>query len=508
MDNLEFLLHGFQVALTWHNILFMFVGVLLGIVVGVLPGLGGPNGVAILLPLTFGMDPTTAIILLTAIYWGALFGGAITAVLFNIPGEPWSVATTFDGYPMAQQGRAGEALAAAFSASFIGAISGVILITFLAPLVAKFALRFGPAEFFAVFLLTFCSFIGMGKEDKAKIVVSLAAGFVLAAAGIDTISGDMRMTFEIPELMQGFDFLVLVIGMFGISEILVTLEEGLEFKGKRARINLAVVLQVWRQIPRYLKTLVRSSITGMWMGVTPGGAVAASFMGYGLAKRFAKDGDSFGKGNVEGVLAPEAAAHAAGTSALLPMLALGIPGSATAAVLLGGLMIWGLQPGPLLFVEQKDFVWGLIASMYLGNIAGLLVVLATVPLFAAIMRVPFALIAPIILMICAIGAFTVANSRFDIWLMLIFGLVGYALKKLDYPLAPMVLALVLGDRAEDAFRQALIGSAGDLSVFFDNPLVSSLMVLSLTLLLWGPISNGFARMFRRSAVTAKAEPSP
>jgi putative tricarboxylic transport membrane protein len=505
MENFQLLFHGFEVALTWHNILFMFLGVLLGIVVGVLPGLGGPNGVAILLPLTFGMNPTTAIIMLTAIYWGALFGGAITAVLFNIPGEPWSVATTFDGYPMAQQGRAGEALAAAFTASFIGAISGVILITFLAPLVARFALRFGPAEFFAVFLLTFCSFVGMGKENKAKIVVSLAGGFVLAAVGIDTISGDMRMTFGVSELMNGFDFLVLVIGMFGISEILMTLEEGLEFKGKHARIDLAVVFNVWRQVPRHLKTLFRSCITGMWMGVTPGGAVAASFMGYGLAKRFSKDSDSFGKGNIEGVLAPESAAHAAGTSALLPMLALGIPGSATAAVLLGGLMIWGLQPGPLLFVEQKDFVWGLIASMYLGNVAGLLVVLSTVPLFAAIMRVPFALIAPVILMVCAIGAFTVANSNFDIWLMLIFGIVGYVMKKLDYPLAPMVLALVLGDRAEDAFRQALIGSAGDLSVFFDNPLVATLMALSFALLLWGPISNGVSQIFRRSAVAAKAE---
>src|SRR3569623_2151666 len=479
MENFQLLFHGFEVALTWHNILFMFLGVLLGIVVGVLPGLGGPNGVAILLPLTFGMNPTTAIIMLTAIYWGALFGGAITAVLFNIPGEPWSVATTFDGYPMAQQGRAGEALAAAFTASFIGAISGVILITFLAPLVAKFALRFGPAEFFAVFLLTFCSFVGMGKENKAKIVVSLAGGFVLAAVGIDTISGDMRMTFGVSELMNGFDFLVLVIGMFGISEILMTLEEGLEFKGKRARIDLAVVFNVWRQVPRHIKTLVRSCITGMWMGVTPGGAVAASFMGYGLAKRFSKHGDSYGKGNIEGVLAPESAAHAAGTSALLPMLALGIPGSATAAVLLGGLMIWCLQPGPLLFVEQKDFVWGLIASMYLGNLVGLILVLTCVPLFAAILRIPFSIIAPVILVICAIGAYTVHNNTFDVIMMLVFGVVGYFFKKCNYPLAPLVLAIVLGDKAEEAFRQSLLLSNGHVNVFWSSSLVTTIMALGL-----------------------------
>ncbi|MFG1396299.1 tripartite tricarboxylate transporter permease [Roseixanthobacter pseudopolyaromaticivorans] len=499
MADLSSLFAGFELALSWHNILFMGVGVLLGIVVGVLPGLGGPNGVAILLPLTFGMNPTSAIILLSSIYWGALFGGAITSILFNIPGESWSVATTFDGYPMAVQGRAGEALTAAFTASFFGALSGVILITFVAPLVAQFALRFGPAEFFAVFLLTFCSFVGMGKEHKAKIVAALCLGFLLAACGVDTVSGDIRLTFGVTALMHGFDFLVVVIGLFGVGEILLTVEEGLQFKGKRADIDLKVVLRTWAGLPRYWGTLVRSAIVGMWMGVTPGGAVAASFMGYGLAKRFSKRGDHFGKGEIEGVLGPETAAHAAGTSALLPMLALGIPGSATAAVLLGGLLIWGLQPGPLLFVEHKEFVWGLIASMYLGNVAGLIIVLATVPLFAAIMRVPFSLVAPIILIICAIGAYTISNSIFDVWLMLAFGVVGYVFKKLDYPMAPLVLALVLGDRTEEAARQALIGSEGDLNVFFANGLVTSLILLAFALLLWGPVSDLLSRLRRKMA---------
>lgn len=504
MENLQSLMAGFELALSWHNVLFMVVGVLLGIVVGVLPGLGGPNGVAILLPLTFGMDPTSAIILLSSIYWGALFGGAITSILFNIPGEAWSVATTFDGYPLAQQGRAGEALTAAFTASFIGAISGVMLITFVAPLVAQFALRFGPAEFFAVFFLTFCSFIGMGRDNRAKIAAALCIGFLLACVGLDSISGDMRMTFGSTELMRGFDFLVVVIGLFGVSEILLTVEEGLEFKGKKARIDLLVVLRTWASLPRYWVTLVRSCVVGMWMGVTPGGAIAASFMGYGLARRFSRRGDNFGKGEVEGVLAPETAAHAAGTSALLPMLALGIPGSATAAVLLGGLMIWGLQPGPLLFTEQKEFVWGLIASMYLGNVAGLIIVLATVPVFAAIMRIPFAVVAPIILIVCAIGAYTISNSVFDIWLMLGFGVIGYVFKKLEYPLAPMVLALVLGDRAEEAFRQAILGSGGSLGVFFSNGLVSSLVVIALVLLLWGPLSDLLAKFRHSPAGTSHA----
>ncbi|EZP56668.1 tripartite tricarboxylate transporter permease [Delftia sp. RIT313] len=484
MEELQYLAHGFAAVTTWQNTGLMLTGILLGIVVGVLPGLGGPNGVAILLPLTFGMSPTSAIILLSCIYWGALFGGAITSVLFNIPGEAWSVATTFDGYPMAQQGHAGAALTTAFTGSFIGAISGVMLITFLAPVVASFALQFGPPEFFAVFFLTFCSFIGMGKEPKAKIVAAMAVGLLLAAVGMDTISGDLRMTFGSTELLRGFDFLVVVIGLFGISEILMTIEEGLAFKGKKASIDLKVVFRTWAQLPRYWLTMLRSALVGCWMGVTPGGAVAASFMGYGLAKKFSRDPDSFGKGNPEGVLAPETAAHAAGTSALLPMLALGIPGSATAAVLLGGLMIWGLQPGPLLFTEQKDFVWGLIASMYLGNIAGLIIVMATVPLFAAILRVPFSIVAPMILMVCAIGAFTVHGNATDIWLMLVFGVVGYVFKKLDYPLAPMVLAIVLGDRMEDAFRQSMLSSQGELGIFWHNGLSGTITTLALLMLVW------------------------
>lgn len=502
MDELQYLAHGFAAVTTWQNTGLMLTGILLGIVVGVLPGLGGPNGVAILLPLTFGMSPTSAIILLSCIYWGALFGGAITSVLFNIPGEAWSVATTFDGYPMAQQGHAGAALTTAFTGSFIGAISGVMLITFLAPVVASFALQFGPPEFFAVFFLTFCSFIGMGKEPKAKIVAAMAVGLLLAAVGMDTISGDLRMTFGSTELLRGFDFLVVVIGLFGISEILMTIEEGLAFKGKKASIDLKVVFRTWAQLPRYWLTMLRSALVGCWMGVMPGGAVAASFMGYGLAKKFSRDPDSFGKGNPEGVLAPETAAHAAGTSALLPMLALGIPGSATAAVLLGGLMIWGLQPGPLLFTEQKDFVWGLIASMYLGNIAGLVIVMATVPLFAAILRVPFSIVAPMILMVCAIGAFTVHGNATDIWLMLVFGVVGYVFKKLDYPLAPMVLAIVLGDRMEDAFRQSMLSSQGELGIFWHNGLSGTITTLALLMLVWPLLGKLRAMAFGARAVAA------
>ncbi len=458
MDELGLLMQGFSVALQPENMLLMMVGIILGVLIGVLPGLGGANGIAILLPLTFAMSPVSAVIMLSCIYWGALFGGAITSILFNIPGEPWSVATTFDGYPMAQQGRAGEALTAAFTSSFVGAFVAVVMITFVAPIVAGFALQFGPPEFFAVMFLSFAAFVG------------------------------------------GFDFLVAVIGLFGISEILSSIEDGLRFKGHKAKIDMKVVLRTWKELPKHWVIAMRSALVGCWMGITPAGATPASFMSYGIARRMSKHGKDFGKGRIEGVVAPETAAHAAGTSALLPMLTLGVPGSPTAAVLLGGLIMWGLQPGPMLFVEQKDFVWGLIASMYLGNIAGLIIVLVAVPWFAAILRVPFSIIAALILVVCAIGAYTVNNAEFDVILMLIFGVIGYVLKKLDYPLAPLVLALVLGDRTEEAFRQSLLVSEGDLTVFFHGWLSGSIMTAGIVLVAWPLIAAIWPR--RRTQVAA------
>jgi putative tricarboxylic transport membrane protein len=500
MEEIANLFHGFAVVVQPFNIMVMIAGILLGVIIGVLPGLGGANGVAILLPLTFSMSPTSAIIMLSCIYWGALFGGAITSVLFNIPGEPWSVATTFDGHPMAQKGQAGEALTAAFTSSFVGALFAVIMITLVAPLVAAFALRFGPAEKFGVYFLAFCSFVGMSKEPPFKTVAAMMIGFALASVGLDEMTGQLRLTFGTETLLTGFDFLIAVIGLFGIGEILLTMEEGLSFKGRSATINTRVVFQTWKELPRYWATSLRSCVIGCWMGVTPAGATPASFMSYGIAKRMSKRGNKFGTGEIEGVVAPETAAHAAGTAALLPMLSLGVPGSPTAAVLLGGLLIWGLQPGPMLFVENKEFVWGLIASMYLGNIVGLLIVLTCVPMLAAILRIPFSIIAPVILVFCAIGAYSVHNSTFDVMLMMIFGVVGYVLKKCNYPLAPLVLAIVLGDKAEESFRQSLLASQGSLSIFWSNGLVGSIMALGLIALFWPLISSGFARLRPKAAL--------
>ena len=498
---LENIFLGFEQALAHQNLLYAAIGITLGTIIGVLPGLGGANGVAILLPLTLRMPPTSAIILLTSIYWGALFGGAITSVLFNIPGEPWSVATTFDGYPLARQGKSGQALTAAFTSSFIGALFATVLITFFAPLLADVALRFGPPEIFAIQLLTFSAFVGLGGGNPLKTVVSIMIGFILATVGLDIVTGQLRMTFGVTSLMQGFDFIIAVIGLFGIGEIMLSVEEGLSFKGVSSKMNLFVVLETWKILPRYWRTFMRSCLIGFWMGFKPGGATPASFMSYSFAKRFSKNPEEFGKGALEGVVAPETAAHAAGVAAMLPMITLGIPGSPTAAVMLGGLIIWGLQPGPLLFTEKPEFVWGLIASMYTGNILGVLMVLAFVPFFAAILRIPFAILTPLIVVLCAIGSYAVHNAMIDVWYMLLFGVVGYVFKKLDYPLAPLVLALVLGDMAENALRQSLIMSQGSLAIFLNRPIAGVITAVALLFFMMPIITPWWRRLRGLPAAT-------
>lgn len=499
MGNFGQLMDGFAVALTLHHVMIMVIGVLLGLIVGVLPGLGAPNGVSLLLPLTFTMDPISAIILLTSMYWGALFGGSTTSILFNIPGEPSSVATTFDGHPMAKQGEAVRALTLAFGSAGFGAMVGVIVITLLSSWVANFALRFGSPEYFAVYFMAFASFIGMAGGSPFKTLVCIMLGLAVGTVGMDTISGEGRLTFGITQLTNGISFLIVVIGLFGIGELLLTIDEGYKFDGVKAKLSLPVILRTLAELPRYWVTLLRSALVGCWMGITPGGPTAASFMSYALGRRFSKRGKYFGKGEPEGIVAPETADHSAGSCALLPMLALGVPGSATAAVMMGGLMIWGLSPGPMLFTSRPDFVWGLIASMYMGNVIAVVLVLATVPIFAWILRAPFTVVGPLIAIVCLIGAYTVSNHMFDVWVALAFGVAGYVFKKLDYPLAPFVLAVVLGDKAEDAFRQSMLSSGGSLTVFFENPLVASMMGIGILLLSLPLLSALFNGLFRRGA---------
>jgi len=486
MDILTNLAFGLKVAGEPYNLMVAVAGLVLGVIVGVLPGLGGANGCAILIPVTFVMPPVAAVILLASLYWGALYGGCICSILFNIPGEPWAVATTFDGYPMAKKGQAGRALSAAFFAHFCGAILGTICLTFFSPLLAAFALRFGPPEVFGVMLLTFSAFVGLVGKSPVKTLVATAFGFIMAAVGIDIVSGELRMTFGLTPLMGGFNFIVAVIGLFGIGEILLTVEEGLKFEGVKVRMRWSDITSTLTDMKRYWKTLVLGSFVGVWMGFKPGGATPASFMAYGFAKEAMNEEEraQFGQGHVAGIFAPESAAHAAGTSAMIPMITLGIPGSPTAAVILGGLMIWGLQPGPMLFVDKPEFVWGLIASTWYGNIIGLFIVLAFAPAFAAVLRTPFPILMPLLIFICAIGAYAVNNRMIDIWYMMIFGVIGWAFKKLDYNMAPMLLALVLGDMAESAMRQSLIMSQGSLLIFLHPPITLPLVMAAAVIGSW------------------------
>jgi putative tricarboxylic transport membrane protein len=487
---------GLQVSVEPFNLLVALIGIVLGVIVGVLPGLGGANGCAILIPVTFVMPPVAAVILLSCIYWGSLYGGCICSILFNIPGEPWAVASTFDGYPMAKKGRAGLALSAAFFAHFVGAVFGTILLTFFAPIVAQFALMFGPPETFGVMLLTFSAFVGLVGKSPLKTLTATAIGFILASVGIDIVSGELRLTFGLVPLMGGFNFIVAVIGLFGLGEIFLTVEEGLKLEGVKVRMRWSDITDSLKGMKRYVKETVLGAIVGVWMGFKPGGATPASFMAYGFAKAGAKADEvgEYGKGHIAGIFAPEAAAHGAGTSAMLPMITLGIPGSPTAAVILGGLMIWGLQPGPMLFKDNPTFVWGLIGSTWIGNIVGLFVVLAFAPLFATVLRTPFAILMPLLIFICAIGAYAVNNRMIDIWYMLIFGIIGWAFKKLDYNMAPMLLALVLGDMAESAMRQSLIMSQGSLWIFVQPPIALPLVLAAGIIGFWPAISSLKARL--------------
>jgi putative tricarboxylic transport membrane protein len=494
LNNFNNLMMGLSVAMQPYNLMIAVIGLILGIIVGVLPGLGGANGCAILIPITFAMPPTAAVILLACVYWGALYGGSICSILFNIPGEPWAVAVTFDGYPMAKSGRAGKALVLSSLSHGVGAVFGVILLTFFAPIIAEFALKFGPPETAAVMILTFSAMTRLGGKSALKSLVAIFLGFILAAVGMDIVSGKLRMTYGTVPLMGGFSFIVAVIGLFGIGEMFLTVEEGLKMEGIKARVRLKDVWDALREMVRYRKILMMGSLIGCWLGVQPGGATPASFMAYGFAKSSAADKDQYGKGASSGIIAPEAAGHGAGTSATLPMITLGIPGSPTMAVIMGGLMIWGLQPGPMLFKEHADFVWGLIGSIWVANFLGLFLVLAFVPLFAAILRIKFSILMPVIIYVCAIGAYAVNNRMIDIYYMIIFGIVGFLFKKLDYPIAPMVLALVLGNMAETAVRQALIMGRGNPIIFFRPPIALPLVILALFLFFLPTLSKWKQRL--------------
>ncbi len=480
---------GLVDALQPVNLMMIVLGCAIGLLVGAMPGLGSVNGVAILLPITFLVPPTAAIIFLAAIYYGAMYGGAISSITLGIPGASTAVATVFDGRPLAQSGQAGKALAAAAVASFIGGTISVVLFTLFAPPLAAFALKFGPPEEFALMVLAFATFIGLGGDDIPKTIFSILIGLVLATVGLDIISGQPRLIFgDLPGFLHGVNFLVLAIGIYGIGEMLWTLEttKG-EVMVHRVKMSFRALLENLKDIRLYIKTTALGSLLGYFVGTLPAaGATPASLMSYGLAKTFSNDPDSFGKGNVSGVAAPEAANNAASTGSMLPMITLGIPGSPTTAILLGGMIIWGLRPGPLLFSEHPDFVWGLIGSLYIANLVTVLINLAFIPLFVKVLTLPFTILAPIIYILCIVGGYAPTQTMHDVWLMFLFGVVGYLLRKLNYPVAPAVLAIVLGPLAERSLRQSLLASQGDMLTFIERP-ISGLCILCAVALMSYPV---------------------
>lgn len=451
---------------------------------GVLPGLGPPATIAMLLPLTFKMDPTTAIIMMAGIYYGAKYGGSTTSILLNVPGESASVVTCLDGYQLARQGRAGPALGIAAISSFVAGTIGVVGLMLVAPPVAKFALRFGPPEYFGLMVLGLTMVVFLTGTSVIKGILSALIGLWLAGVGTDVFTAESRFTFGMMELLDGIDFIVVSIGLFAIGEVLVNMESqaGTQiFKVPRGLRNLLPSLQDLKD-SRF--AFLNGSLVGFFIGVLPGaGSTIASFLSYGLEKAFSRRPEKFGTGVIEGVAAPEGANNSETGGALVPLLTLGIPGSGTTAILLAALHLWGFRPGPLLIQENPSLFWGLVASMYIGNLMLLILNLPLVPLFAQILKVPYYVLSPAIFGISIIGVYSVSNSLFDVWMLGVFGLLGYLMRKFNFAAAPLVLGMVLGKRLELALRQSLMMSQGHLSILVTRPLSAGMLVLAGVLLL-------------------------
>src|SRR5688500_9068340 len=480
MDLFSNLALGFSIAFTPFNLLMAVAGVFLGTLIGALPGVGPVSGVALLLPLTFGMPPTSGIIMLAALYAGSMYGGTITSVLINTPGESASVVTCIDGYQMALQGRAGPALGIATIASFIAGTVGVVFLMGFSPLLARWALSFGPPETFALMLLGLTTATGLTGDNAVKGYISMVAGLMLSMVGFDIISGDARYTGGINEMLDGIDFVPVAIGLFGMGEVLAGAERAGGASVLSGRYGLRDVLPTAADWVRSRWAIARGTVLGFVIGVLPGaGPTIASFLAYTVEKKMSAHPEEFGRGAIEGVAAPEAANNAASAGAMVPMLTLGIPGSATTAVMLGGLMMWGIRPGPLLFEKNPDFVWGLIASLYIANVMLLILNIGFIPTFVRALRIPYSVLMALIVVFCITGAYSQNNKVWDVGQMLVFGVVGYAMKKLDYSPAALTLALVLGPLAERSLRQALIISDVGVLILFQRPIAAVLTTLAL-----------------------------
>jgi putative tricarboxylic transport membrane protein len=480
MDILNNLWMGFSISLTPINILYCLSGAFVGQLVGVLPGIGAPTAVALLLPLTFSMNPTSAIIMFAGIYYGVAYGGTITSVLINVPGESSTVMTCVDGYQMALKGRAGAALSVAAIGSWIAGTISVALLMTMAPALANFALRFGPPEYFGLALMSFGLLTVFGGEQPLKTIISTLVGLFIATVGLDIVSGVPRFAFGVPQLLGGIDFIVIICGIFGLAEVFNSIEQPEEGDLVRQKIRLRDTFLTRTEWLASRWAIIRGGIIGFFVGMIPaGGITTASFLAYLAERRISKHPERFGQGAIEGVAAPEAANNSASISGFAPLLALGIPGSPTTAVMLAGFMMWGIRPGPLLFQNNADLVWGLISSKFIGNLILVLMNIFLIPIFVMVLRVPYTILMNFIVIFAAVGAFTVNNALFDVWVMLAFGVLGYIMKKLDYPIVPLVLAMVLGRLAENSLRQSLMLSDGHLAIFFTRPIALLFMIAAI-----------------------------
>ncbi len=485
MDLFRDLLFGFSVATLPMNLLFCFIGVLIGTLIGVLPGIGPPAALSLLLPVTFHVPPVSAIILLAGIMYGAMYGGSTTSILVNIPGEAASVVTCLDGYQMARQGRAGAALGMSAFGSFIAGTVSIFLLIFLAPTLAKFALRFGPPEYFSLMILGLSILVYLARGSIINALIMVCFGLMLGTVGLDNMTGAARFTYKITSLMDGLGLVQIVIGLFGVSEVFLNVERA--FRQEVLKTKIKGLLPNREDWKRSIGPIGRGTIIGFFLGVIPGmSVVIPTFLSYTLEKRLSKHPEKFGTGMIEGVAGPESANNAASSGTLVPMLSLGIPTGAATALLLGALMIHGLRPGPLLITESPEVFWGVVASLYVGNVMLLVLNLPLIPLWVKILKIPYHYLFPLILLFCIIGSYTTNNNQFDIIIMTVFGVIGYVMKKLDYEAAPLVLALVLGPIMENAVRRSLVISDGDVTVFFTRP-ISAFFLIAGLLILFSPL---------------------
>lgn len=495
MEAFANLLYGFSVALEPINLFYVFVGVFAGTVIGMLPGLGPISALALMIPITFGMNPASGLILMAGVYYGAIFGGSTSSILLNAPGVAGTVATSFDGFPMAKKGMAGKALALAAYASFIGGTISVIGLMLIAPLLSRVAVSFGPAEYFALMVLGLTAVVSLSDKSLTKGLIAAVIGVMISIVGIDRQTGTERYTLGLLELLQGIDFLIVALGVFALAEVFVMLLRGAEATPTTQRIGSLKLTKA--EAKEIAGPVTRSSVLGFFVGVLPGaGATIASFLAYIMEKRFARDANTFGKGNIKGVAAPEAANNAACGGSFVPLLTLGVPGSGTTAVLLGALLVMGVTPGPLMLAQRPDVFWGVIASMYIGNIFLLILNLPLIPLLAKILELPRAMLLALIILFCMVGIYGIKFSTFDLFLLLGFGLMGLVMRLNGFPLAPLILALILGDLMEENMRRALQISGGDWTTFLTKPISATLLAIAMVSLL-API---LVRLMRRRTV--------